>query len=431
MSKIIKLICVTENNNNKYYSMFDNEDGTFRVEYGRVGANKSQTETYASGKWDSIYKAKTKKGYKDVTELYVEDEQPVLTTVKENKITKVINKIKRSLAVNEIVKQLQSWAKISVSENYTVKVVDVTQRQVDKAQELLDAIAKYDLTEKNYSDFNTMLLEFYTVIPRKMKHTSFHLINIDKDALKTEKKSIVDFLTERKSKIVEEEQNTLDVMAGQVKLRIQQKESGITSEEEIKESDTLSVSGLEMEEVNDSAVISKIKKLMGDDSSKFKQAFEVINKKTQVNYDGHLDKEKNKKEELFWHGSRNENWWSIMSSGLMIRPSGAVYSGSMYGDGIYFADKFRKSYGYTSGRNSHWAKGNSSVAILALYSVHVGEQKNIHKHNSDCYSINYNKIKKDGYDSVFAHRGADLVNNEYIVYHTDQSTIKYLVVVNS
>lgn len=430
MGKIVKLIMVSESNNNKFYQMKDNDNGTFTVEYGRVGANKPQTETYPSGKWDSIYKAKTKKGYKDVTDLYVEDAEP-LTVVKENKITKVVNKIKRSLAVSNIVKQLQSWAKISVSENYTVKVTDVTQKQVDHAQELLNAIAKFNLTEKTVQEFNKKLLEFYTVIPRKMKHTSLHLININKDDLKTEKKSIEDFLKERRAKIVEEEQNTLDVMGGQVKLKAQEKENGITDNVIEEEKDVLSIAGLEMEEELDAAVIKNIKKLMGSDSDKFKQAFKVINNKTQQAYNDNISSNKNKKTELFWHGSRNENWWSIMSSGLLIRPSGAVYTGSMFSDGIYFADKFRKSYGYTSGRNSYYAKGSSNVAILALYEVHVGEQKHIYKHNSDCYKITHNGLKKEGFDSVFAHGGADLVNNEYIVYHVAQSTIKYLVIVNS
>jgi hypothetical protein len=36
-----------------------------------------------------------------------------------------------------------------------------------------------------------------------------------------------------------------------------------------------------------------------------------------------------------------------MQTGLLIRPSGAI-SGSMFGDGIYFADKAQKSIGYSS-----------------------------------------------------------------------------------
>ena len=36
MGRLIKLVCVTAENNNKYYNMQDNEDGTFTVNYGRV-----------------------------------------------------------------------------------------------------------------------------------------------------------------------------------------------------------------------------------------------------------------------------------------------------------------------------------------------------------------------------------------------------------
>jgi poly [ADP-ribose] polymerase len=120
-----------------------------------------------------------------------------------------------------------------------------------------------------------------------------------------------------------------------------------------------------------------------------------------------------------------------MTTGLLIRPSNAVYSGSMFGDGIYFADKFQKSFGYTSGRGSYWAGGSANECVLALYDVHVGEQKKIKRHNSDCYKLCANVLDKEGFDSVFAEGGIDLRNNEYITYKSGQSTIKYLVIVNA
>ena len=40
-----KLICVTPNNNNKFYNMTDLGNGQFKVEYGRVGA-AATTLTY-------------------------------------------------------------------------------------------------------------------------------------------------------------------------------------------------------------------------------------------------------------------------------------------------------------------------------------------------------------------------------------------------
>lgn len=424
MGKVVKLIKVDgDANNNKYYNMTENSDGTFTAEYARVGAAKPAKEIYPMSKWETKYKEKTslKKGYKDVTTLYVDDETPVSAgSVSESKLSKAINKLKRSALVMKMVSQLQSWAKVAVAENYNVKVTDVTQRQVDTAQAQLDAIVKFDLKKSTIAEFNKMLQEFYMTIPRKMKHVKIHLVDDAEGDLKT-----------RKGNIISEEQNTLDVMAGQVKLKMQEKASGITNATEEAEADMLSVAGLNMEEEFDPKVIKEIKSMMQGDSSKLNQVFRVTNNRTQAAYNTQLASAKDKKTELFWHGSRNENWWSIISSGLVIRPSNAVHSGSMFGDGVYFATKFSKSYNYTSGRNSYYARGSSNVAVLAVYEVHVGAQKHIKKHNHDCYSLNYKKIKAEGFDSVYAHGGADLVNDEFIVYQASQSTIKYLITVNA
>lgn len=111
----------------------------------------------------------------------------------------------------------------------------------------------------------------------------------------------------------------------------------------------------------------------------------------------------------------------------MIRPSGAVHTGSMFGDGIYYADKFQKSYGYTDGRGSYWAGGGQNEAFMALYNVHVGKQKEILHHDSSCYKLSKSVLDREGYDSVFAKGGADLRNNEYIVYDGAQCTIEYLI----
>lgn len=42
----VKLICVTPNNNNKFYYMEDLNNGTFLAEYGRVGSASSKV-TYS------------------------------------------------------------------------------------------------------------------------------------------------------------------------------------------------------------------------------------------------------------------------------------------------------------------------------------------------------------------------------------------------
>jgi poly [ADP-ribose] polymerase len=171
-----------------------------------------------------------------------------------------------------------------------------------------------------------------------------------------------------------------------------------------------------------------IKNKLGSISDKFVRGFRIENKKTQKQMDEFLKKSKNKKTELFWHGSRNENWLPIIQSGLVLRPTNAVISGKMFGYGTYFADKAIKSYGYTSGRGSYWANGSSPEAFMSLYEVHVGNQLHIKRHESWCSSLDEKKLKAKGeYDSLFAEGGADLRNNEFIVYNESQTTIKYIV----
>lgn len=426
MGKAVKLVLVSVDDgkteqSNKFYDMVENGDGTYTATWGRVGAPKPSSQTKSMSEWDATYRSKVKKGYKDNTELFIVEGS---TTVKTGK-TVVKDFLKsRTLAVIDVVKKLQSWAKGSIAENYTVSSEQVTQKQIDKAQIVLNQLTAMDV-KKDFTEFNKLLLEFFTIVPRKMKNVKDHLIQKDK---KDEQAKAISNI-EQKNKIISDEQATLDVMSGQVLLNSNVQES-VEDQPEL-ETDIIKASGLDVIEVTDKAVIAKIKSMMAEDKDKFKQAFEVVNNQTAVKFNAHIKNAKNNKEELFWHGSRNENWWSILTTGLLIRPSNAVHSGSMFGDGIYFADKFRKSYGYTSGRNSYWAKGNSNEAILALYSVHVGEQKHIKHHTSDCYTLSHTKLAKDGFDSVFAHGGADLRNNEYIVYQSPQSTVKYLIIVNS
>jgi len=115
--------------------------------------------------------------------------------------------------------------------------------------------------------------------------------------------------------------------------------------------------------------------------------------------------------------------------GLVLRPANAIITGKMFGYGLYFADKFRKSLNYSSLWGSYWSGGQSNKAYLALYDVHLGHSLKIKKHQGWCSQLTAEKLKVKGgkYNSVFAQGGADLINNEYIVYHQSQCTVRYLV----
>jgi poly [ADP-ribose] polymerase len=65
-----------------------------------------------------------------------------------------------------------------------------------------------------------------------------------------------------------------------------------------------------------------------------------------------------------WHGTRRANMIGITTKGLLIRPSGVVHAGSMYGDGIYWATQSTKSMNYCDVRGSYWAQGSNKTAYL-------------------------------------------------------------------
>ncbi len=420
MSKEIRLICVSSANNNKFYNMSMGDGAsTFTVKYGRVGGVET-TGTKSSSDWDKVYREKTKKGYKDVTEHFIVDgEFTEGEEVKEAKQTKLAKDFmdNRPKAVIEIVRRLQAYANKSIEENYTVTAAKVTRKQVEKAQEVLSSIAVAGFDFKKIDSINDTLKELYSIVPRKMKYVPDHLLGIDLTKAEAEAK----FNT-----IMSSEQDTLDVMSGQVKTIEEQKaqdKNDDTNHDTFV--DILEAAGLDMTPVTDPDIIKMIKGKMQGKSSMFKHAFAVVNKKTQKKYDDHMSKVSNKYTELYWHGSRSENWWSILGSGLLIRPSGAAYSGSMFGDGIYAASEFDKSLGYTSISGGRYTGGNKPNAFLALFEIHLGKQLKLTSSDS---SLSKRKLKDKGdYDSTWGMKGSSLYRDEYIIYDPAQCTIRYIV----
>lgn len=406
MGKVARLVMVTGENNNKYYNLTENTStGMIDVEYGRVDSTK-QTTTYPMSKWDSLIKSKVKKGYKDITDLVATE---VTTTTNNDDKEIFISNCKK---VEALIKELQGFAKATIQKNYKVSASKVTKKMVDTAQDLIDKLTNAYKNGSTYDDLNKIILEIYTTIPRKMGNVKDYLLQSGN------KKEI--------EELIDEEQKLLDTMAGQVMSNdAENNQDTNTEEKDNNKINLLDQLGLKVQHISDKQIIDMVKKLMGDSANLIGEVFEVINLKTQPKYDDKLNKTSVKKESLLWHGSRNQNWYNIIQTGLLIRPAGAIHTGSMFGDGLYFANKAKKSIGYTSLSGSYWASGSDRKSFLALFAVNLGNEKHITHHTSDCYRYSENNIKP--YDSVYAHGGADLINDEFIVYNPHQCTIKYLV----
>lgn len=399
--RTVKLIMVTAENNNKYYEMHEQQDGTFTVHYGRVGGSKSVT-TYPIAQWDRKIREKVTKGYVDQTHLYAE------------KSTMTDASTIANPDVRGLMSRLMEFANRSIFQNYVVTAQQVTHKQVETAQQLLNQLAGLLDLHIDVTAYNRALLDLFKVIPRKMGKVNEHLL-----AQTPETAEDLQLLRDR----LASEQDTLDVMRGQVELN-----QSKTGPEETPPT-LLEAMNLTVEPVTDQRVLTLIKRMMGSDADKFDAAFSVQQASTQAAFDTYVSSRPNSKTQLLWHGSRSENWLSILKTGLSLRPANAVITGKMFGYGIYFADQFSKSLNYTSLHGSVWANGTQQEGYLGIYEVHVGEQMTVLKHEASHMQLDGNALKRINpkYDSVFAQRGLNLLKNEFIVYNQAQCTVRYMV----
>ena len=390
------LIMVTPDNHNKVYNAYPEGD-TFRVEYGRVDSPMASTR-YPMSRWEKQISSKLKKGYQDVTDLRAD----LVAEVPQDESHKQIENV----VIREIVEKLQSMARETISRNYRVSSSKVTQAMVDAAQELIDNMATHAGTVE---DFNEILMKLFTTIPRKMQNVSSYVAKTAEDI----------------PVIVKREQDLLDVMRGQIYV----KPAVTESSGERSELTILDEFGLTMEETTPEDV-ARIKSLMNESAPKFRRAWRITNKTTQERFDQFVRENDIKDTRLLFHGSRNENWWSIAKTGLMIRPSNAVFTGEMFGRAIYFAPKCQKSIGYTSLSGSYWARGGEATAYMALFEVAYGTPHVIYEHDSSCYGLNYDVLQRKTPKCHCLHAKADkgmLRNDEIVFYRTDQMTIRYLI----
>lgn len=390
------LIMVTAENNNKYYNCFPEGDN-FRVEYGRANSTKTITN-YPMSKWESQISSKIKKGYKDVTDLKT-------ALVEEIKTDGTKYKDIENESVRRIIEKLRSLARDTVKKNYSVSSASVTEEMVYEAQLVINNL----ISIKSVNKFNDELLKLFEIIPRKMDNVRSYLIKS----------------TDEIDKVISREQDLLDIMRGQIVTK------STATENKAKEIDNSGITildemGITMRECTPEE-INEIKDCMKESSYHFSRAWRVDNISTRKKYEEFIKAYNIKNTKLLFHGSRTENWFSILKTGLKIRPTNAITTGAMFGFGSYFSPKCQKSIGYTSLSGSYWANGNDKTAYMALFDTAYGKPYNVYNFDSKYYSMNFDKLPV-GCNCLHAHAGNGMLRNDEIVYYkTEQMTIKYLI----
>lgn len=390
--KYAKLVMVTAGNNNKYYEMIYEGGSNFTINYGRIESTKTTLQKPLF-KWDSIYNEKVGKGYKDVSHTVSVVIEAKTDDTKDIKLAQI-----QEAKVAQFLELMKKYTDGLVAKTYTVKAKDVTQAQIDEAQDYINELVKID--KKDTLSINNKLLELYMVIPRYMSKVQYHLLpNIDLD------------------KTIQQEQDNLDAMASQVSMikPVDEKKT----KKEIKAAKTLlDVLGIKMKEIKDHKNIEYLTKQLS--KNKIQSIFEIEKEEHDIVFDKWIKDQKNTETRFLLHGTRCTSVIPIIEQGLKIRPNGNYqFSGKVYGDGNYFSETCSKSLNYT---------GYDNDQVLLVFEVHTGKPfiyDGWYRGNS--FTLNYKNLQDRGFDSTFVKAGGGLLNTEIIAYKEQQARIKYII----
>jgi poly [ADP-ribose] polymerase len=400
--KYCKLIMVTSENNNKFYEMIYEGGPTFTCKYGRVELT-STTITKPIREWDSVYREKTRKGYKDVTEMVAVEVTD--TTTKESTDSQYSE---ISIAsVKKFIELMRSYTNDLVKKTYSVKAANVSKKQIEEAQRVLSELNDED--ETDVKAINAKLIELYGIIPRFMSNVKSHILpSIDL------KKALV------------QEQDNIDAIASQVLMieadakKKRGRKAKKAEEPAVEKPTFLEAMELDMIDATDSGKANFKYILDQLNGKKIEGIFEVSKTAEDLVFDEWLKTQPDQRTRYLIHGTRCTSVISILREGLKIRPSGNFqFSGKVYGDGNYFSEVTNKSLNYT---------GYVSDQILLVYEVHTGNPFTYEGwYRGNSFPLNYSELKKRGYDSTYVSAGNGLLNSEIIAYREEQARIKYII----
>lgn len=126
------------------------------------------------------------------------------------------------------------------------------------------------------------------------------------------------------------------------------------------------------------------------------------------------------------HGTRAVNVGPILQTNLRLPRTlpGALITGAMFGDGIYLATDWRKSYGYTGHDRAIWTNGGQIQGrgfFMFLQDAIMGRAYRATSPGS------WTEPPR-GYDSIAAYpEWAPIRNDEHIVFSPDYQRIRYVV----
>lgn len=382
---------------NTQFVMENTGDGYFHVTDGRVGIkvgpHKPKEYNRPMEDWDGLFRSKLSRGY-----LVTKTKKMGHKTVQKAEYAPISNP-----SVNEIVERLRSYANTAMENNFTVRVEDISDEMLTYGADILSVLHK-NSSAMSVAEFNGKLKVLYSAVPRRIDKLSDHLASTKKDF----------------ARILDREQELYDMMTAQVRS---------TNACGTQEKTILDVLGIEIrpeteEEMEDT------RRLLKGQAGHYLHSWRIINHSTQRNFDEYCAKEHltdGSGIDRLFHGSRHENWWSIISNGLLLHPDAQI-TGKAYGIGTYFAPDAVKSLGYTSRAGAKYTDGTMETGFMGIYRVATGNRYDGHLGTD--HTLNYRKLQEiqPGAHCTWAEcRYSGFMMDEVIVYQECQSDIERLV----
>jgi poly [ADP-ribose] polymerase 2/3/4 len=417
MPNVIKkyelIMTEAQSNNNKFWRGILYDDGTGCSEWGRVGYDANVTPYPSHTVVEKKMKEKIKKGY---TELKIVSDGPVAS----NGGSAVRNADLHAIARSELLKsgnsQLERIIKRFVDSNvhkitantqitynsttglFATPLGIVTGDGLVEARNILAQLAPIVRNHKYGANADALLSKYLRIIPQNIGMKKFSAESILPD----------DNAIQKQSDLIDSLESSYQALQTAKPAAT----PGTAPKEQVFKVDFDIMSDVrERQRLTNYFERSK-KSMHNYDNVRVKEIYQVTIHEMHNGFARPLGNIK----EVF-HGTSQANCLSILKSGLKVSPpSTAAIAGKMFGNGVYGAINSTKSLGYTFGR---WGQGSSSDSgWLFICDFAMGKQYDVH---SSCTGA------PRGYDSVWAHAGHSLYNDELIVYRNNQVTIKALI----
>jgi poly [ADP-ribose] polymerase len=405
-----------EKNGYSFYKLIPNNMGPITVScscsFGRTGAKKTdiQSETLSHPFQSWLYWLRYYKhiadGYEDLSDIMVDDKDTAVQcgmteTEKEQVSDSPASNLYRKLSSlsNEVVNQF-----FNIDETALMGRCPFTEKQVQMSRDIWKSLNDC----KTIESFNRKIKKLMALSPRRID--PYHHMTV---------KSFMASSQEDFEEIVTREDGLISAMEATIdKYARKNSDSKMSSNEIFK--------GIEVEDATNFE-IEEVKGMLKDSQNLLpllKHVYRVRYLDQEQRYKDYVEARHITKTMKLWHGSRNENWISIIKNSLMLNPNAQI-SGKMFGYGIYFAPSADKSFGYTSYMRSRWANGSSATAYMGVFDVAYGNPYYPTGADYDWSQEKLNKINKDCVHAKSAMTG--LCRDEIVFYDESAMSIHYIV----